>query len=99
MPLNTEGRMELRKAIDGRAASAMGILLAPRGTQQVAIKLAEPSIAPLLQVGLRPGIAAVVVLVVILIRREQRALGGGIWLPGLIVGLLFAVSSFCSHKG
>lgn len=91
--------MEQRKAIDGRAASAMVVLCGLWGTQQVAIKLAAPSMAPLLQVGLRSGIAAAIVLVVILLRRDRGALGGGTWRPGLIVGLLFALEFMLFAQG
>jgi drug/metabolite transporter (DMT)-like permease len=77
----------------------MTVLCAIWGTQQVAIKLAAPSMAPMLQVGLRSAIAAAVVLVVILLRREHRALGDGIWRPGLAVGALFAAEFMLFAQG
>jgi drug/metabolite transporter (DMT)-like permease len=77
----------------------MTVLCAIWGTQQVAIKLAAPSMAPMLQVGLRSATAAAVVLVIILLRREHRALGGGIWRPGLAVGALFALEFMLFAQG
>ncbi|KHJ53715.1 membrane protein [Aureimonas altamirensis] len=91
--------MKQRKAIDAQAAATMISLCAIWGTQQVAIKLAAADMAPLLQVGLRSGAAAIVVLLVILGRREHRALGGGTWRPGLIVGALFALEFILFAQG
>lgn len=91
--------MNQRKSIDGKATVTMTILCAIWGTQQVAIKLAAPFMAPMFQVGLRSAIAAAVVMCVILLRREQRALGGGIWRSGLAVGVLFALEFMLFAEG
>lgn len=81
----------MRRPIDAFAASLMLLLCAIWGTQQVAIKLVAQDMSPLLQVGVRCGLAVLVMAGVVLLRREQGALGGGTWKPGLLVGLLFGL--------
>ncbi|WP_174364559.1 EamA family transporter [uncultured Caballeronia sp.] len=83
--------MNSRKAIDGTAAATMAALCAIWGTQQVVIKLAEPAMSPLLQVGLRSAAAAVVMFLIILVRGQYRELGGGTWRPALVAGILFGL--------
>jgi hypothetical protein len=55
--------------------------------------------APVFQVAIRLGIAAVLVYLLIVVRREAGAMTGGMWKPGLAVGALFGSSSFLSAKG
>ncbi len=50
-----------RQGVDAFALQLMVLLCGIWGLQQVGIKLAAPDMAPLLQVGLRSGIAAVLV--------------------------------------
>lgn len=83
--------MNARKPVDGFAASLMIILCAIWGTQQVAIKMVASDMSPLLQAGLRSGLAALIILPLIFRRREQWALGDGMWRPGLAVGALFGL--------
>ncbi len=91
--------MDLRKPIDATAAASMIVLCALWGTQQVAIKLASPDMAPVLQVGLRSGIASLLVLLVVLARREQRALWGDAWQPGLVAAALFGLEFVLFAQG
>lgn len=91
--------MDQPRVINGQAAATMVLLCAIWGTQQVAIKLAALAMAPLLQVGVRSIIAAAIVLTVVMARRETRALGGGTWRPGLLVGLLFALEFMLFAEG
>ncbi|CAA9521576.1 MAG: Permease of the drug/metabolite transporter (DMT) superfamily [uncultured Sphingomonadaceae bacterium] len=83
--------MNSRKAIDGTALTTMVVLCAIWGTQQVVIKLAEPFMSSLLQVGLRSAVAAVLMFIIILVRGQYRELNGSTWRPGLVVGMLFGL--------
>jgi len=91
--------MDTRKEIDGRAAGLMLILCALWGVQQVAIKANAQDIAPLLQLSLRSGIAAVLVALVMLVRRERLPVKDGIWRPGLLVGVLFSLEYLFVGEG
>jgi len=91
--------MNERKVIDGKAAALMVLLCAIWGMQQVAMKAAAPDMAPVLQVALRSAIAAALVFLVVLGRRETWALGGGTWKPGLVVGVLFALEFLFVGEG
>lgn len=90
--------MEMRKALDGRAAGLMVVLCLVWGLQQVAIKAAAPDIAPLLQIALRSGVAAALVGLLMLVRRERLSLAGT-WRPGLLVGFLFALEYLLVGEG
>lgn len=91
--------MSLRKPIDGTAAASMVALCALWGTQQVAIKLAASDMGPVLQVGLRSGLACVLVLFVAFVRREQHALWGEALKPGLLAGALFGLEFVLFAQG
>jgi drug/metabolite transporter (DMT)-like permease len=84
----------------GPAAFAIMVLLcAIWGLQQVAIKLTLTGISPILQVGLRSAIAAV--LVFGWARLRGIALfptDGSLW-PGLLAGTLFALEFVCIYAG
>lgn len=91
--------MHEHRPIDATAASTMVVLCALWGTQQVAIKLAAPDMAPVLQVGLRSGLAALALLVVLAVRRQIPALGAGTWRPGLLAGALFGLEFVLFAQG
>ena len=91
--------MDHRKPIDATAAASMVILCALWGTQQVAIKLAAPDMAPVLQVGLRSGVASLLVLLVVFARREQRSIWSEAWRPGLLAGALFGLEFVLFAQG
>lgn len=80
-----------RRGLDAFALQLMVVLCAIWGMQQVVIKLAAPDMAPLLQVGLRSAIAAVLVALFMLWRRQPFAWGDGTQRAGLLVGVLFAL--------
>ncbi|AIY44039.1 Permease of the drug/metabolite transporter (DMT) superfamily [Collimonas arenae] len=79
-----------RKPLDGLAMSLMLILCMCWGLQQVAIKVAAPSISPILQNGLRSTVAAVLVSGLMWWRGSKFSLTDGSFWPGLATGLLFA---------
>ncbi|HEY8330948.1 MAG TPA: DMT family transporter [Pseudomonas sp.] len=88
-----------RQGVDAFALQLMVLLCGIWGLQQVGIKLAAPDMAPLLQVGLRSGIAAVLVALFMLWRRQPLALGDGTLRAGLLVGTLFALEFFFVAEG
>ena len=80
--------MESRLAIDARASGLMTLLCLIWGLQQVALKAFGGDISPLLQIGLRSGIAAA--LVALLMRWQREGFGWRQWRPGLLAAALFA---------
>lgn len=91
--------MEQRLPLDRRASTMMLILCAIWGLQQVAMKAAADDIAPILQIAIRSGIAAVMVIVLMLVRGERIFLRDGTWRPGILVGLLFAFEFLLVGEG
>lgn len=83
--------MDTRKAMDGQAVGLMLMLCLIWSLQQIALKATVSDIAPLLQIALRSGVAAVLVGILMLVRREKMSLRNGSWRPGLAVGFLFAL--------
>ena len=69
------------------------------GLQQVVLKAAASDIAPLFQIALRSGIAALLVGILMLFRGERLLLKDGTWRPGLLVGLLFALEFLFVGEG
>jgi len=88
-----------RKALDAFAVSTMVLLCALWGAQQVAIKLAAPDVVPVMQVGLRSGISAALVLLLMWARRERLSLRDGTLRPGLFAGALFAAEFLFVAEG
>jgi len=82
--------MDTRKALDGQAFGIMIVLCIVWGLQQVALKATANDISPLLQVSIRSGVAALLVGLVMIARKERIALASGLWRPGIVVGILFA---------
>ncbi len=62
--------MDDRKALDARASGLMVVLCMIWGLQQVILKMAAPDISPIMQIALRSGLAAVLVLP--LLCREKK---------------------------
>lgn len=91
--------MDSRKAIDGQAMGLMLMLCLIWGLQQVVLKAAAADIAPLLQIALRSGIAALLVGLLMFWRGEQISLADGTWRPGLLVGCLFALEFLLVGEG
>lgn len=83
--------MNARKPLDALALSTMLALCLLWGMQQVAVKLAVHGMAPVMQIGLRSLIAALLVCLLMLVRRERFSFRDGLLLPGLAAGVLFAM--------
>ncbi|OUI92884.1 membrane protein [Acetobacter persici] len=81
--------MNTRKPLDATATSLMVGLCFCFGLQQVALKAAAQDMAPILQISLRSGLAALLVVGLMLARRERLVQISRTWKPGLAVGVLF----------
>lgn len=81
--------MQDRKGIDSRAFGMMVLLCMIWAFQQIAIKAAAGDVAPVLQIAIRSGVAAVLVALLMAWRGEPLNLADGTWKPGLVVGALF----------
>ncbi|BBT15532.1 membrane protein [Metapseudomonas otitidis] len=88
-----------RLPLDPFACGLMLLLCIVWGFQQVSIKLVEQDVAPVLQLAIRSGIAALVLGAITLWREGRGAFGDGTLLPGLGVGLLFTLEFFCISEG
>ena len=91
--------MDTRKALDGQAAGLMVVLCAIWGMQQVALKATAADISPILQISLRSGLAAILVGLLVMVRKERLSLAGRGWRPGLVVGVLFALEYLFIGQG
>lgn len=83
--------MEPRLALDGRAIATMTLLCLLWSLQQISLKAAAGDVNPMLMVGLRSGIAALLVSALMRWRGEALDLRSGRWRPGLVIGALFAL--------
>lgn len=84
-----------RRPLDGLAIGAMLVLCLCWGLQQVAVKVAAPGIHPVLQIGLRSGLAALMVAALIAWRGPRPSLRDATFWPGLGAGILFALEFLC----
>jgi drug/metabolite transporter (DMT)-like permease len=69
------------------------------GLQQVVLKATAADIAPVFQIGLRSGVAAVLVGLMMAARGERMRLSDGTWRAGVVVGLLFGVEFLLVAEG
>jgi drug/metabolite transporter (DMT)-like permease len=88
-----------RKNADVFLFQLMLLLCAIWGLQQVAIKLAAADIAPLMQVALRSGIAALLVGALMLWQRGWQGWLGSTWGGGVLAGVLFGLEFFFIAQG
>lgn len=86
-------------ALGGLAITAVVVLCASWGLQQVAVKAALPEVPPLLQSAIRTAIAAALVAGWVILRgRPLFARDGSLW-PGLLAGGLFGAEFICINLG
>lgn len=88
-----------RKPVDGQAALLMIALCAIWGMQQTALKAVASDMAPVLQICLRSGVAALFIAALVFARGESHALRGGTWKPGIAIGALFALEYLFMGEG
>ena len=91
--------MTTRKALDGQAIALMLVLCFVWGLQQVVLKATAADIAPVFQIGLRSGVAAVLVGLMMAARGERMRVSDGTWRAGVVVGLLFGVEFLLVAEG
>ncbi|HQY76405.1 MAG TPA: DMT family transporter [Rhodoferax sp.] len=91
--------MDTRKALDPQAITLMLVLCAIWGMQQVVLKATAADIAPVMQIGLRSGVAALLVGLVMLARGERMRLSDGTLKPGVVVGVLFGLEFLLVAEG
>jgi len=91
--------MDTRKALDSTAIGTMLVLCMLWGLQQVVLKATAHDIAPILQIGLRSGVAALLVGLTMALRGERMRLTDGTLGPGLVVGGLFALEFLLVGEG
>ena len=83
--------MNSRLPIDRKASSIMLLLCLIWALQQMVLKAAAPDISPMLLIGLRSGVSAVLVAGLMLWRGEGLLGAPSTWRPGLLVGALFTL--------
>lgn len=77
----------------------MVVVCAVLGFQQVALKSASNDMAPILQLAIRSGIAAVLVALLMRVRRDSFSLADGTLLPGVGLGVIFTLEYLCLGEG
>lgn len=90
---------DIRQPLDLRAGGIMLLLCLIWGLQQVAIKATGGDIAPVLQLAVRSGIGAVLVVLFMKITGAGLNLASAAWRPGLVVGVLFALEFLFVGEG
>ncbi|MCS4246304.1 DMT family transporter [Pseudomonas sp. BIGb0164] len=91
--------MENRQTLDKTATVMMVVVCAIWGLQQVAIKVAAQDVSPMLQIALRSGVAAVMVGLLLTLRRYREKCHWQTWRGGVVVGVLFAVEYIAVSVG
>lgn len=89
----------MRKPLDAFAISLMIGLCVCWGFTQVAVKLIADDVSPMMQMGVRSAVAAVVLGLITLRRDGARIFADGTLPSGLLVGLLFAVEFLFIAQG
>jgi drug/metabolite transporter (DMT)-like permease len=88
-----------RKPLDSVAVTWMVVLCAIWGLQQVVLKAMAADIAPVMHIGLRSALAAVLVAGLMRWRGERMDLRDGTLRAGLVVGILFALEFVLVAEG
>ncbi len=91
--------MNTRLDLDAKAITLMAVLCAIWGMQQVVLKATAADIAPIMQIALRSGGAALLVGLVMWWRKEPMNLRDGTLRPGVAVGLLFGLEFLLVAEG
>ncbi|WP_353476215.1 DMT family transporter (plasmid) [Salipiger sp. H15] len=89
----------MKRPIDTTAIAVMVLLCLIWGLQQSAMKMVAASVDPMLQIGLRSVLAAVIVLGLSRIILRDRWHGGLFLGPGLLAGSLFALEFLLVAEG
>lgn len=79
-----------RKGLDARASGLMVILCIVWGLQQVVLKLAAADIAPIMQIAIRCGLSALLVLPLLQLQPNTHLYSKAYLLPGIWLAFLFS---------
>lgn len=90
--------MDARKDIDVMAIGLITFVSLIWGLQQVFVKAVATDMSPVLQIALRSGIAALLLAIVMLCRKE-KLMSLSTYKPGLLAGTLFALEFFFVGEG
>lgn len=91
--------METRKPLDAYAMGLMLLLCLTWGAQQIALKATAEDCAPVMQIALRSGMAALLVGLWMAWRRERISRDVGLWKPGLVAGAFFSLEYLLLGEG
>jgi drug/metabolite transporter (DMT)-like permease len=91
--------MDTRKSLDPTAIGLMLVLCLIWALQQIVLKHTVHDIAPMFQIALRSGMAAVLLAVFMRWRGERMAFTDGTAGPGVLAGALFALEFFLVGEG
>lgn len=86
--------MDERKALDQTASSLMIVLCMVWGLQQVILKMAASDISPLMQIALRSGLAALLLLPLVLLDKKSQLMNPKNVKAGALVAVLFSLEFF-----
>jgi len=86
--------MDERKALDQTASSLMIVLCMVWGLQQVILKMAASDISPLMQIALRSGLAALLLLPLVLLDQKSQLMNPKNLKAGTLVAVLFSLEFF-----
>ncbi len=86
--------MDERKALDATASGLMIVLCMIWGLQQVILKMAAPDISPLMQIALRSGLAALLLLPLLYLNKSSQLFNRQNLKAGALVALLFSLEFF-----
>lgn len=86
--------MDERKALDQTASSLMIVLCMVWGLQQVILKMAASDISPLMQIALRSGLAALLLLPLVLLDKKSQLMNPKNLKAGALVAVLFSLEFF-----
>lgn len=90
---------DTRKGVDAQAGGIMLLLCIIWGIQQVAIKGVAAEISPVLQIAIRSGLSAVLVWILMQIKRQSLRDARPFIRPGIMVGILFALEFLFVAEG
>jgi drug/metabolite transporter (DMT)-like permease len=77
--------------MDGQAVAAMTVLCLVWSLQQVGLKATAQDVSPILQIALRSGVAALLVGILLIVRKDSVGQALAAWRPGIAAGCLFAL--------
>lgn len=90
--------MNSRKDVNGLAVMLVTLTSLIWGLQQVFLKAVSTDMSPVLQIALRSGLGALLLILVMLYRKDPL-FSKNTWKPGMLAGILFALEFFLVGEG